>query len=165
MPACVLPKRDSKSQPNFMRRRAKSAGQGIRHRSCWHWFTKQWARRPKPTRLYARGLRLAQAHLDLHPDDARGYYLAASALAELGEKDRSIKLRSGHSNSILMMPPLFMEWLVYMPNLATSTRLWNCWNRQLNVDFNIATGSKTTQTYSPFRVIRGLNRCSPRSVR
>lgn len=45
----------------------------------------------KANALYARGLHLAQTHLNLHPDDARAYYLAASALAEIGDKQQSIQ--------------------------------------------------------------------------
>ena len=45
----------------------------------------------RATAAYARGLQLAEAHLELHPDDSRAYYLAASALAELGEKEKSVK--------------------------------------------------------------------------
>jgi len=45
----------------------------------------------KANALYSRGLKLAEAHLELHPDDSRAYYLAASALAGLGEKEKAVE--------------------------------------------------------------------------
>jgi serine/threonine protein kinase/Tfp pilus assembly protein PilF len=43
----------------------------------------------KANAAYTRGLKRAESHLELHPDDSRAYYLAASALAELGEKTKA----------------------------------------------------------------------------
>ena len=37
------------------------------------------------------GLRVAQKHLELNPDDARALYLSASALLELGERDQALE--------------------------------------------------------------------------
>ena len=34
-------------------------------------------------------LKLAERHIESHPDDARAYYLGAGMLARLGEKERS----------------------------------------------------------------------------
>ena len=45
----------------------------------------------KATIAYVRGLNLAKAHLELHPDDSRAFYMAASALAELGEKQQAVE--------------------------------------------------------------------------
>jgi len=38
-----------------------------------------------------RGLKAAEKHLELHPDDARAYYLGAGALCLIGEKARAIE--------------------------------------------------------------------------
>ncbi len=40
---------------------------------------------------YSRGLKLAESHLEMHPDDSRAFYLAASALAELGQKQKAVE--------------------------------------------------------------------------
>jgi serine/threonine protein kinase/Flp pilus assembly protein TadD len=37
---------------------------------------------------YRRGLHVAEKHLQLHPEDARAFYLGACALCQLGEKER-----------------------------------------------------------------------------
>jgi non-specific serine/threonine protein kinase len=37
---------------------------------------------------YRRGLQVAEKHLQLHPEDARAFYLGACALCQLGEKER-----------------------------------------------------------------------------
>jgi serine/threonine protein kinase/Flp pilus assembly protein TadD len=38
-----------------------------------------------------RGLRVAERHLDLNPDDARALYLSANALIQLGERDQALE--------------------------------------------------------------------------
>jgi len=42
--------------------------------------------------VYRRALAKAEKHLELNPDDSRVLYLAAAALLELGERERSIEL-------------------------------------------------------------------------
>jgi non-specific serine/threonine protein kinase len=39
---------------------------------------------------HARALKLAEKHLEIHPDDARALYLGATDLCQLGEKSRSL---------------------------------------------------------------------------
>jgi non-specific serine/threonine protein kinase len=39
-----------------------------------------------------RGVALARAHLDLHPDDSRAYYLAGNGLVRLGEREEGLRL-------------------------------------------------------------------------
>ena len=38
-----------------------------------------------------RGVALARAHLDLHPDDSRAHYLAGNGLVRLGERDEGVR--------------------------------------------------------------------------
>lgn len=39
---------------------------------------------------YRRGTRLAEKHLELHPDDARALYLGSQGWCQLGERDRAL---------------------------------------------------------------------------
>jgi adenylate cyclase len=38
-----------------------------------------------------QGIKLADAHLELNPDDARAWYLSAAALMRLGERDQALE--------------------------------------------------------------------------
>jgi serine/threonine protein kinase/Flp pilus assembly protein TadD len=46
----------------------------------------------KANALYATGLRKAELHLDLHPDDPRAHYLSAHAWAELGDRRKALQV-------------------------------------------------------------------------
>jgi len=48
-------------------------------------------RKAEAQSAYGRGLRAAERHLELHPDDARALYMGANALCQLGERERSLE--------------------------------------------------------------------------
>jgi len=48
-------------------------------------------RKAEAQSAYGRGLRAAERHLELHPDDARALYLGANALCQLGDRERSLE--------------------------------------------------------------------------
>jgi TolB-like protein/Flp pilus assembly protein TadD len=47
------------------------------------------ARPTEANAAYQRSLRLAEKHLDLHPDDARALYMGANCLCQLGQRERA----------------------------------------------------------------------------
>jgi tetratricopeptide (TPR) repeat protein len=92
-------------------------------------------RKAEAEAAYRRCLQVLEKHLALHPDDARGLYMGAQALSQLGERERSLDW----ANRALALNPddpavLYNVACVYAPQGELELAI-DCVEKSLKVGF------------------------------